>query len=87
MTFDRKFCVDCHVDTFAINEYYMVTDAVWLSVVSTKQDGMLCIGCLENRLRRKLVPDDFTCALINSIEFRGNRMSPRLIDRLKRNPL
>ncbi len=42
-------CMDCKVDTAKINEYYMVRDDLWLKA-NPKRKGMLCIGCLENRL-------------------------------------
>lgn len=82
---DPFVCMDCRVDTSAINEYYMVNDSLW-KVVTTKRhdsDGMLCIACLEARIGRKLVPADFTAAPINS----GTifELSERLIDRLNPN--
>jgi len=46
-------CLDCSVDTSKINEYYMLVDEVWYRV-HTEERGMLCIGCLEDRLGRKL---------------------------------
>ncbi len=55
-------CVDCGVDTIKADEFYMVHDAVW---PLHPRDGMLCIGCLEQRIGRRLVPADFTDALIN----------------------
>lgn len=61
-------CVDCDFDTF-YGEYYMVRDSVWrrAKMKSHYNAGMLCIGCLQNRLRRKLTHRDFTPAPINSI--------------------
>jgi hypothetical protein len=49
-------CVDCRADTRILNEYYMVHDHVW---PIGKFDGMLCIGCIEKRIGRQLVPEDF----------------------------
>ena len=57
-------CAACSVNTLHINEYYMVTDEVWLTAWPDKR-GMLCIGCLEDRLGRQLTSDDFTDAQIN----------------------
>lgn len=54
-------CVDCQFDTFQ-NEYYMVKDEIWPIGMD---DGMLCIDCLEKRLGRKLIKDDFTDCLVN----------------------
>jgi len=42
----------------------MVTDEVWNAAWPTGR-GMLCIGCLEDRLGRQLTSDDFTDAPIN----------------------
>lgn len=72
-------CVDCGVDTSEINEYYMVTDAVWRATGLGKRDGMLCIGCLETRLNRRLAPQDFPPFPINSGFF---AQSTRLRERL-----
>jgi hypothetical protein len=57
-------CAACEVNTLHINEYYMLTDEVWNAAWPTGR-GMLCIGCLEDRLGRQLTSDDFTDAPIN----------------------
>jgi len=54
----NPLCMDCGVDTDAINEDYMVLDELWLEAVPT-ETGMLCVGCLEKRLGRKLRREDF----------------------------
>lgn len=72
-------CLDCKVDTGKIGEHYFVNTEVWLSVVKSK-NGMLCIGCLENRLGRVLTPADFTKAYINSPKFEIK--SKRLMSRM-----
>src|SRR5262249_7983783 len=82
-THGRPWCALCRVDTLAIGEFYMVEDEV--CVAAGGPDGFirgsyLCIGCLELRLGRRLVPDDFTDAPLN--ECRGD--SPRLHDRKTR---
>ena len=41
----------------------MVTDAVWAAAKGGRT--YLCIGCLERRLGRKLVPVDFTPLPVN----------------------
>jgi hypothetical protein len=51
-------CIDCGVCTNCNGEYYMVNDEVWLGA-NPKGRGMLCIGCLEDRLGRLLTKDDF----------------------------
>lgn len=72
-------CADCGVDTRQIQEYYMVQDDLWKSVADKKSD-LLCIGCLEKRLGRELVPDDFTDVPINVWPFfnRSDRLTARL---------
>ena len=66
-------CLDCGVDTIAIDEYYMVTHELWAN-----SDGMLCIGCLEKRLGRELTPDDFPSCW----DDRDHPKSERLLERL-----
>lgn len=73
-------CVDCSTNTHAIDEYYMVKDPVWKEAGMTK--GMLCIGCLETRLRRELTFEDFTPAPINLVGV-FFKQSKRLYDRLR----
>ena len=59
-------CVDCDKDTQG-GEYYMVRDEVWAASGLGPHDGMLCLRCLEQRIRRPLTNDDFT-ALVPSQE-------------------
>lgn len=71
-------CMDCTVDTLAIDEYYMVTDGVW-ELANPQRCGMLCIGCLEKRLGRTLTAADFTAAPINHGVFPySERLAARL---------
>lgn len=76
----RFNCLDCGVSTLENGEYYMVTDEVWLEEVAAIDSGMLCIGCLEERLGRRLTKDDFILAPINDGWLFDQ--SPRLQDRL-----
>jgi hypothetical protein len=74
----RKWkCLDCKIDTG--DEHYFVHTTLWLSAVGSKT-GMLCIGCLERRIGRKLTPEDFTAAYINHLDF--GIKSVRLVNRL-----
>ncbi|QFG12256.1 Hypothetical Protein OBI_RACECAR_152 [Arthrobacter phage Racecar] len=57
-------CMDCPVNTHYIHEYYMVQFDLWYSVVPSGE-GMLCIGCLEDRLGRELTTEDFIEAPVN----------------------
>lgn len=65
-------CLDCGVDTMPCThrrgcrhagrwEDFMVWNELWSQVGAA--DGVLCVGCLERRLGRVLVPDDFTPGL------------------------
>ena len=69
-------CVDCRVDTNRIDEYYAVRDDVW---PLARLGGMLCVGCLERRIGRRLAPGDF---IHRSREAFPWPASPRLADRL-----
>jgi hypothetical protein len=74
-------CLDCRSETTFVKgnwEYYMIHNAIWLKA-NPQINGMLCIGCLENRIGRRLIPDDFTDAPVNQ-PHRSN--SKRLAARL-----
>jgi hypothetical protein len=61
-------CWDCTACTNCDGEYYMVHDELWeYATEDFGGDGMLCIGCLENRLGGLLTSDDFTDAPLNSM--------------------
>lgn len=61
----RKWlCVDCNRDTHL--EHYFVKNEVWRGLARMPEHGMLCVGCLELRIGRKLLPTDFTDAHINN---------------------
>lgn len=75
----KFLCLDCTVDTSRLGEFYFVQTEIWLGAVGSK-DGMLCIGCLEKRIGRKLNRTDFTDAYINRIGW-GSK-SARLLNRL-----
>lgn len=68
-------CLDCGVCTHTINEYYMLRNHIWRSIAD---DGMLCIGCAEKRLGRRLTGKDFIDAFINTV-----RLSDRLRERIE----
>jgi hypothetical protein len=70
-------CVDCGTDS--TDERYMVLHDVW-AAAGMCPFGFLCIGCLEQRLGRRLRPDDFLEVLLNTDP--GYQRSERLADRL-----
>jgi hypothetical protein len=79
MSRKKWLCLDCKVDTGKISEHYFVTTNLWMALVGSNK-GMLCIGCLEKRLGRKLQLCDFTDCYIN--DPKKNAMSIRLQERL-----
>lgn len=82
---DSQFlCVDCNEDTSSrtgIREYYMVSDSVWQQEARMPvHGGMLCIGCLETRIKRQLTPADFIDAPINQgCFYYSRRLASRLM--------
>ena len=76
-------CINCHVNVYDVDEYYMVHDDVWAaSGMGFNDDQMLCVGCLERRLGRRLRPFDFTRCPVNDEVWFGWG-SARLQDRMK----
>jgi hypothetical protein len=75
-----QHCLDCKKDTYKLREYYMVTNRTWRKA-NPAIAGMLCIGCLEKRLGRKLsqFKDFIWCPLNAANVFIG---SARIKDRL-----
>ena len=64
------------------DEYYAVQNDIWRAHGAGK--GMLCIGCLETRIGRKLCRQDFSNAPLNEID--QETQSLRLRDRLSTVP-
>lgn len=73
-------CVDCKVNTAKIGEHYMLHNDVWFAAHSNER-GMLCIGCIESRLGRKLTKQDFNNSHVNR-PAPGKFFSLRLTNRL-----
>lgn len=72
-------CMGCGVDTDAIDEYYMVQFEIWkTSVPKWAQRGILCIGCLEDRVGRELTTEDFIEAPVNYTLDKSERLLSRL---------
>lgn len=76
----KFICIDCGVDTGKIHEHYFVHDNIWLSITESKK-GMLCIGCIEERLGRPLNSLDFPNVSINNPKYedKSNRLMSRMI--------
>lgn len=70
-------CYDCK----NFNDQYMVRDAVWKSIIAKpaeRKDLLLCLTCLQARLKRQLVAEDFDFTLpINSVMLYGFKMGQR----------
>jgi hypothetical protein len=81
-------CTDCGKCVRKKAEYaYMVHKSIWLEAGGgIKWDGIiLCIGCLEKRLKRRLVPDDFDMKiLLNALDLWPK--STRLRSRYRHRP-
>jgi hypothetical protein len=86
-------CCDCGLGTLAAGEWYMIKQAVWETAWAGRRkpwhalpgQEILCIGCPETRIGRKLVQCDFTDAPVNDLNDESYR-SERLLDRLTRCP-
>jgi coenzyme F420-reducing hydrogenase beta subunit len=76
----RGLCADCGVCTYCAGEYYMVRDELWRKYGAG--DGMLCVGCLERRVGRRLEGTDFNfLPLDENHEFCSRRLLRRLQSR------
>jgi hypothetical protein len=82
-------CADCGVGTITLGEYYMVHDEVWEQAWCGRRKSwhgrvmgqeILCIGCLEARIGRRLTAADFACWM-------NTRKSERLRDRMTAKPV
>jgi hypothetical protein len=87
----RWHCRKCGINTYRNDEYYMVHDKLWQIVIhrwkiptdECGEAGMLCIGCFESLLGRKLTRRDFTDCPLNMAPLAdGSFQSDRLYDRL-----
>ena len=80
---DCADCAICAVDCCDIDEYYLVHDDLWkeFGVVH----GMLCVGCLEQRMGRQLTPADFKerVGINGPDESRSTRLESRMTPALQ----
>jgi hypothetical protein len=75
-------CLDCGHNTNLMGEDYMVNDAVW-ETANPDGGGRLCIGCIEQRLDRRLQPEDFSQYIGAPINEPNETKSARLCSRLE----
>jgi hypothetical protein len=73
-------CMDCKKDTNNSNEIYSLKQRIWLRA-NPLIARMLCLECVERRLGRNLVADDFSRAPINA---ENAAVCPALATRLAR---
>lgn len=57
----------------------MLVDSTWY-LIHNSAKGMLCVGCIESRLGRRLVPSDFNDSYLN--RSKSFQRSARLLDRM-----
>jgi hypothetical protein len=74
-------CFTCGRNTSEMGEYYVVRQNLWKAY---GVEGMLCIGCFETRLGRRLTPAEFIVCDVNKNN--DEYKSERLLDRLGRPP-
>src|SRR5581483_7432751 len=57
----RWLCLDCGKNTFEHgDDWYFLRNRLWRQLVPREQrHGMICRACVERRLGRQLMPDDF----------------------------
>lgn len=67
---------------FGPQEYYMLKDDIWKQITKDSPAHMLCIGCVEYRLGRKLTKEDFAQVPINSLDYQFIIRTERLKNRL-----
>ncbi|GAA1591979.1 hypothetical protein GCM10009764_13630 [Nocardia ninae] len=80
---DEFRCHGCGLPTAPLDgpdEWYTVHDHVW-QCAAASADNILCIGCLETRLGRRLHHTDFVAAALNDPNY--GHHSPRLQSRLR----
>jgi hypothetical protein len=84
-----SLCVDCGLDTKPCShrpgcrhagrwEYYMLCGPVWTAAGAP--EGDLCVGCVEARLGRPLVPADFAVVSVNEPHpWQSGRLVSRMV--------
>jgi len=80
-----RMCQDCGHDTYMMGELYMLQFYLWDDMLErTGWAHMLCIGCVEERLGRRLERSDFiNCPLNFELRY-TKRQSLRLRSRLRK---
>lgn len=76
----KFLCLDCNVDTARQGELYMLIDETW-KLTGLGKIGMLCVGHVEERIGRRLIPSDFNDSYLNKP--RTSSISVRLLSRMR----
>jgi hypothetical protein len=74
-------CLDCHQDLAKMEELFIFDIKVWNKAVGRKdRHKFLCVGCLEDRLGRRLRPEEFPDCEENTTPclFRSHRLIDRM---------
>jgi len=82
-------CDDCGLVVIGLrsheHEWFMVHDEVWAEAgmpIDEKHEysgeGVLCVGCLEQRLGRRLTSKDFPQLPVNDLDWQSERLRSRL---------
>lgn len=74
-------CMDCKMDVGDKSELFAVHKGLWYKVVKGEDRNKdLCVGCLEERIGRRLRPEDFPDWPINTdyLLFRSHRLIDRM---------
>jgi len=64
-------CYECNRNLEEIKQYFMIKNHLWRSY--GVGDNFLCMDCLEQRIGRRLLLDDFTFCTTNAIYLAFNR--------------
>jgi len=87
-----SYCGDCGANVALLGEWCMLEDAIWQHATRNTPALFLCVGCLEERLERRLTPDDFNRAAPanltreEDIDALIDAVPERLRERLRANP-
>lgn len=82
-------CTDCRCHPWRKGEDFYVLDGLWITVMpAKKRDDIICVGCFEKRLGRRLTRKDFKPWFRNNRWYGANKplndpLSERLADRLQ----
>lgn len=76
-----QLCADCRRDVrpgVGIDEQFMVQNELWALATEARPADFLCVGCIENRIGRRLRRHDFTGAPLNFDIGKSDRLHRRI---------